>query len=154
MATAVREEIKDAALNLVTYLDMALRARPASETPSEVVKRIEDRADTRLATEGRDSDEESSRRQAVGALLGFVTGLGVGALYGLVRPTVRSWPLPVVSAAAGLAAMAVSDLPALALGVANPASWKPADWLSEVVPHLAYGMATALAFDSLLGPTD
>lgn len=139
-------------LNLVTYLDMALRARPASETPTEAVKRIEENAGFTLADEGRESEQASNRRQAFGALLGFVTGLGVGAMYGLVRPGMRSVPLAVAGTGLGLAAMAGSDLPATALGATDPREWAVQDWLADLVPHLAYGFSTALAFDALTDP--
>jgi hypothetical protein len=142
------------AINLVTYLDMAVRGRPASQTPAEVVEKLEDKAGITLAEEGKQSEPEQNRRQAVGALLGFVTGLGVGALYGLIRPSVRSVPLAVTGAVAGLAAMAGSDVPATALGATDPKTWKPMDWLADLVPHVAYGMATALAFDALADPYD
>ena len=38
-----------------------------------------------------------------------------------------------------------------ALGVSDPRTWRPADWLSDLVPHLAYGAVTALAYDSADG---
>lgn len=142
------------ALNLVTYLDMALRGRPASETPAEAVMKIEEKAGITLAGERRDSEEESNRRQAFGALLGFLTGLGMGALYGLVRPSIRSIPVAFAGAAVGLAAMAGSDVPATILGAADPNEWAAQDWVADVVPHLAYGFSTALAFDALTGPYD
>ena len=142
------------ALNLATYLDMAVRARPASETPAEVVGELEDRAPIHFPGHGKRSEEASNRRQAVGALLGFVTGLGIGALYGLIRPSTRSVPVPVAGAVAGLASMAGSDVPAAALGVTDPKTWRLSGWLADLVPHLVYGMATAIAFDSLTGPYD
>jgi hypothetical protein len=141
------------ALNLVTYLDMAVRARPASEATSEAVRKLEDRVGIEaLAEEGRSSGQEANRRQAFGALFGFVTGLGVGALYGLIRPSVRSIPVTIAGLGAGLAAMAGSDVPMTVLGVTDPKDWEPADWMADLVPHLAYGFATALAFDALSGP--
>jgi hypothetical protein len=36
------------------------------------------------------------------------------------------------------------------LGVTNPRSWSTADWVSDVVPHLAYGLVTALTYDATL----
>jgi hypothetical protein len=142
------------ALNLVTYLDMALRARPASETPAEAVRKLEDKARITLADQGRESKEESNRRQALGALLGFVTGVGIGGLYGLVRPSIRSIPVALAGVAVGLAAMAGSDLPATALGATDPEQWAFSDWLADLMPHLAYGFSTALAFDAITDPYD
>jgi len=139
-------------LNVVTYLDMAVRARPASETPAEAVKKIEEKAGITLADEGGESEQESNRRQAFGALLGFVTGSGIGALYGLVRPSLRSIPVALAGTAVGLAAMAGSDVPATVLGATEPKEWAPKDWAADLVPHLAYGFSTALAFDALTHP--
>jgi hypothetical protein len=140
------------ALNLVTYLDMALRARPASETPAEAVRKIEDKAGIgALADEGRSSEQESNRRQAFGALMGFVTGLGIGALYGVLRPALRSVPVGLAGAGAGLAAMAGSDVPTSLLGATSPREWSPSDWVADLVPHLAYGFTTAVVFDAFSG---
>jgi hypothetical protein len=143
------------ALNLMTYIDMAVRARPASETPAEAVRKLEDKAGIEaLADQGRSSEQEANRRQAFGALFGFVTGLGVGALYGLIRPILRSVPATVAGLSVGLAAMAASDVPVTLLGVTDPKEWGLADWVADLVPHLAYGFATVLAFDALSGPHD
>jgi hypothetical protein len=72
------------ALNVVTYLDMALRARPASELPAKAAGEVTGRAGIELGT-GKAGE---SRRDAIGALLGYATGLGVGALYALVTAMV------------------------------------------------------------------
>lgn len=136
------------ALNLATYLDMAVRGRPASEAPAETVKKLEEKAGVRLP------QPQSNRRQAVGALLGFVTGLGVGALYGVVRPSIRSIPVQLAGVGLGLAAMAGSDVPMTLLGVSDPKEWAPPDWLADLIPHLAYGFATAVVFDALTDPYD
>jgi hypothetical protein len=39
--------------------------------------------------------------------------------------------------------MAGSNVPMTALGVTDPRSWGAAGWISDVVPHLAYGLVTA-----------
>lgn len=46
--------------------------------------------------------------------------------------------------AAGAAAMA-------ALGVSDPRSWSATAWLSDAVPHLAYGLVTAAVIEGLSG---
>ncbi len=43
----------------------------------------------------------------------------------------------------GAAAMAGTDVPMAALGVSDPRTWAAKDWLSDAVPHLAYGLVTA-----------
>jgi len=45
--------------------------------------------------------------------------------------------------------MVASDGPAVALGVTDPRQWDLNSWLSDIVPHLAYGLATALSYDAL-----
>jgi hypothetical protein len=59
----------------------------------------------------------------MGALLGYVNGLGMGAAYGLLRSQLDDVPIPLASTAVGLAAMAASDIPLAALGVSNPQTW-------------------------------
>lgn len=39
--------------------------------------------------------------------------------------------------------MASTDVPMPALGTADPSTWKAADWISDAVPHLAYGLVIA-----------
>ncbi len=137
------------ALNVTTYLDMAVRARPASTVPAQTAGRLAERANIDLASERQDGEDMvKNRTQGLGALLGYVTGLGVGAGYGLLRSGV-TMPKPFASLALGLAAMAVSDVPATVLGVTNPKEWGAESWASDVVPHLAYGVVTAVAYDAL-----
>lgn len=139
-----------AALNIVTYLDMAVRARPSSEVPAEVAEKMAEKGGVDLAT-GVPADAVDNRKQGIGALLGYVTGLGVGAAYGLLRATGLRPPVLLAGVALGTAAMAGSDVPATALGVADPSSWPPSSWAADIGPHLAYGLVTAAAFESLLG---
>ncbi|MDN3354057.1 hypothetical protein [Actinomadura sp. DC4] len=119
------------ALNAVTYTDMALRGRPASGIPEQVVDR--------LGLPLRDAN----RRQAAAALLGIGVGAGVGAVYGLAGGTPAGALMPAATAALA------GDGPPVALGLTDPRTWTAADWLSDVVPHLAYGLVTAVAYDGL-----
>jgi hypothetical protein len=80
-----------------------------------------------------------------------VTGLGVGTAYGLLRPHLRGVPTLVAGVGVGLAAMAASDIPIAALGVSDPATWSVSGWVADVVPHLAYGLVTAIAYDAFTG---
>lgn len=139
------------ALNLVTYGDMLLRARPASDVPADVAGRLADRAHLDLG----DERQAPPRREAAGALLGLVAGLGVGKGYGCaVALTGRRPPVPVAGALLGLAAMAASDAPATALRVTDPRTWPPSSWASDLVPHLAYGLVTAATFHALTRPRE
>ncbi len=76
-------------------------------------------------------------------------GLGLGTPYGLLRPGGVSTPLTGVTL--GLAAMVASDVPATALGVTDPREWPASSWAADIVPHLAYGLFTALAYDAFTG---
>lgn len=63
-------------------------------------------------------------------------------LAGLLRPALLRLPSPLGVLLIGGGAMLASDLPLARLGVTDPATWSPADWLSDAVPHLAYGAVT------------
>jgi hypothetical protein len=80
--------------------------------------------------------------------MGYVTGLGVGAVYGLVRPYMRDVPPAMAGIGVAVAAMAASDIPAAAFGVTDPATWSPTDWGMDFGFHLAYGLATVIAYDA------
>lgn len=137
------------ALNAVTYLDMVTRARPASSTPEETVRKTEELANLSLSAEGPDSETAQNRRSGLGALLGIMAGLGTGALYGVLRPKLNGVPLAVLGTAAGLAANVGTTGPMAVLGITDPREWSASSWLSDLVPHLAYGFATALVFDQM-----
>jgi hypothetical protein len=68
-------------------------------------------------------------------------------VYGLVRPQLDRVPFPLLALAAGVGANVGSVAPMTALGVDDPRSWSASSWLSDLVPHLAYGAATAAVFD-------
>lgn len=133
-------------LNLVTYLDMAVRARPASSAPQEVVERLAYRVDVGIPGVGEDRD---TRLSALGALSGMVAGLGVGAVVGGIAGLGRRPPLVGGAVAAALGAMLVADGPIAALGISDPRSWRAADWTSDVVPHLTYGLTTVAVVRAL-----
>jgi hypothetical protein len=130
------------ALNAVTYADMALRGRAASGVPERLVDR--------LGLPLGDDEKASNRRQAVATLLGIGVGLGVGAAYGLAGGAPRT-PAGLAAGAVALAVAAslAGDGPPVALGLTDPRTWTAADWLSDVVPHLTYGVVTAVTYDQL-----
>jgi len=47
----------------------------------------------------------------------------------------------------GGVAMAVSDSAATALGATDPTTWGVSGWLSDLVPHMAYGMVAAATLE-------
>jgi hypothetical protein len=136
-----------AALNIATYADMALRGRPASETPAKLVKSFA--ASLGIDALAAEGDEAENRRSGAGALLGFVNGIGVGVAYGLLRPALRGVPAFAGGLLAGAAAMVLSDVPATKSGATDPATWGTEGWIADIVPHLLYGLALAYAFDAL-----
>ena len=99
------------------------------------------------AQDGQTEQRVANRREAVGALLGYANGIGIGAAYGVSRLVLPRLPLWVVGTALGSVAMASSDVPATRLGLTDPREWQPADWAADVVPHLVYGLVTALTFE-------
>lgn len=134
------------ALNAVSYLDMVWRARPASSTPEESVKRLA--AKTGVGIPG-DDDERINRIAGLGPLLGIATGLGVGAVLGAAASLgLRTGPLRTVLLSSA-AAMTASNVPMTVLGVTDPRSWSAQDWASDVLPHLAYGAVTAHVLEHL-----
>ncbi|WP_034262299.1 hypothetical protein [Actinospica robiniae] len=127
------------ALNGATHLDMAVRGRPSSTTPEETAEAVAARANVCIPGAGPD---RQARVTGLGALSGIAVGTGVGVLSaGLRRMGVR---LPLWAGAATVAAlaMAAGNLPIVRLGVSDPRSWSVGDWLSDALPHLAYGLGT------------
>ncbi|MFR9803967.1 hypothetical protein ACL02T_16940 [Pseudonocardia sp. RS010] len=139
------------ALNAVTYLDMALFARPSSTTPEDTVRKAEDLAGVSLSREGSDSEQAGNRRSGIGALLGIAAGLGTGAAYALAHPALRRLSLPVRGLAAGLAANVGSTAPMTVLGVTDPRRWPASSWVQDLIPHLTYGLVTAAVYEALRG---
>lgn len=133
------------ALNAVTYLDMALRGRPASSTPEDTVDRLAKTSGLAIPGEG---EVRQNRVSGLAALTGLATGVSVGALAGLLTTRVRP-PLPVLSVLIGAAAMAGSNVPMTALGVTDPRTWDATSWISDVIPHVAYGAVTAGVLNAL-----
>ncbi|WP_371250685.1 hypothetical protein [Nonomuraea sp. AD125B] len=145
MHTLVRGLIAGAAgtsaLNVVTYLDMAIRARPASSTPQQAVEKMAGLADVDLG----EGERAGNRKEALGSLLGYATGAGAALCYGLAAARWRpSWPVGVLALTA--LAMVGSNAPLTMLGTTDPRSWSAADWISDVVPHLAYGVTAYAAY--------
>ena len=140
------------ALNVATYTDMAIRGRPSSSAPSELVGKLADRAGLPLSSKGVGSNDETAqnRESGLGALLGYVNGLGVGAIYGLIRSQLdEDISIPLAGAVIGLTAMAASDVPLVTSGLSNPKTWGVSGWAADAIPHLIYGLVTAIAYETL-----
>jgi hypothetical protein len=128
------------ALNTVTYLDMVVRARPASSTPEASVEALAKRTGVTIP-----GDEEARRNRVagLGPLLGIASGIGVGVLLGVARAAGLK-PGPAVGAMlAGTGALVAGNGPMTVLGVTDPRTWSATDWVSDLVPHAVYGVVAA-----------
>ena len=146
LAGAVAGATGTTALNAVTYLDMAIRGRPASDAPERTVEALLDTA--RLAVPGT-QDRRGSRLSGLGGLSGIAVGVTTGVGFGAAR-RFGLRPRPVVGAVLiGLTAMMTTDVSMARLRVSDPRTWRAADWLADLVPHLVYGAATAAMLEVL-----
>ncbi|MGI8433559.1 MAG: hypothetical protein ACR2LE_02305 [Nocardioidaceae bacterium] len=134
------------ALNAVTYVDMALRGRPASSTPEETVKTLSERTGVPVPGEG---DEQQNRISGLGPLTGLLAGVGVGALLGLTRAAGWRPGVSTATGAATVAALIGTNGPMTVLGVTDPRSWPASSWVADIVPHVAYAGVTVAVLDRL-----
>ena len=89
-----------------------------------------------------------NRIQGLGPLLGLVAGVGVGVVVGLVRAAgLRSRPLAGTLLTTGGILVAANG-PMTVLGITDPRTWSATDWVSDVVPHLAYGAVLTTTMDA------
>jgi hypothetical protein len=133
------------ALNAVSYADMAVRARPASSTPEQTVSTLAGKAGVTIPGDG---SRRENRLAALGPLSGIAVGVGVGVVAGAAAAAGARPPWWAQAPLVGALAMAAADLPLAALGISDPRTWSAKDWLSDVVPHVAYGLATTAALPS------
>lgn len=127
------------ALDAVSSADMAVRARPASDTPVETVSALADQAGVRLPGSRRD---RSRRLDALSGLVGTATGVVVGGVAGALRASGVRLPTTLGGPLLGAAALAAGDGAATLSGVTDPRRWSGTDWVVDVLPHLAYGVTT------------
>src|ERR687884_1968497 len=116
------------ALDITGYLDMAIRGRPSSEVPARTAVRLASVVGADLEPRGQAVSPEAeqraySRQSGIGALLGYTAGLGVGAAYGAIRPSLGDAPVALTGVALGAAAMAAGDLPPILAPATNPREW-------------------------------
>jgi len=134
------------ALDAATYLDMTIRGRSASDTPQRTVQKLADQAGVDVPGEG---DTRDNRLTGLGSLSGIATGVGVGAAFGLLRRLGLRPPTLIGGALVGLAAMAATDSSMASMKISDPRSWSAADWLADLLPHLAYGLVTYATLQAL-----
>jgi len=127
---------------------MAVRARPSSDVPAQTAEKLAEKVGVNLSAKGGDEEATQARQSGAGALLGYAAGLGIGTAYGLLRPLMNGVSPAIAGVGLGLAAMAASDVPATKLGVTDPSTWGTSGWIADIVPHLVYGVLTAVAYES------
>jgi hypothetical protein len=133
------------ALNAVTYVDMAVRGRGTSSTPEQTVEALAEKVHVPIPG---DEEKRQNRVQGLGPLTGLVAGVGVGVLAGLARAAgLRSQPL-IGTALTTVGVLIGSNGPMTVLGITDPRTWSATDWISDVVPHLAYGVVVKTTMDA------
>jgi hypothetical protein len=130
-----------AALNAVTFADMAVRGRPASSVPQQAVELMAEHSGHPVPGEG---EVRQNRLEGLGALSGIATGVGVGALAGLMRPVLAHLPTVLGATVLGGAAMAAANVPLQRMKLTDVSTWSASDWASDVVPHVAYGVVAQM----------
>ena len=133
------------ALNAVTYLDMVGRGRGTSSTPEQTVEALAEKAHVQIPG---DEETRSNRVQGLGPLTGLVAGIGVGALAGLARAAGFRTPPLVGTALTTVGVLVAANGPMTVLGITDPRTWSTVDWISDVVPHLAYGVVVKTTMDA------
>jgi hypothetical protein len=133
------------ALNAVTYLDMTVRGRGTSSTPEDTVEKL---AETAHVPIPGDEETRQHRVQGLGPLLGLVAGVGVGVLGGLARASGYRSAKPVGTLLTTVGVLVAANGPMTVLGVTDPRKWSTTDWISDIVPHLAYGLVVKNTMDA------
>ncbi|WP_251008966.1 hypothetical protein [Curtobacterium sp. ISL-83] len=99
-----------------------------------------------------DEEHRENRVAGLGPLLGISTGILVGAALGTARALGWTPRTSVGVLATAGAALMTSNLPMTALKVTDPRRWSVTDWISDLVPHLAYGTVAYLLVASATRP--
>jgi hypothetical protein len=137
------------ALDVVTYLDMTIRGRGASSTPEQTVEKLAEKAHLSIPGEG---STRENRVQALGALTGLVSGIGFGTLVGLARISGFRVSPAVGTALTTAGVLLATNGPMTVLGITDPRTWSRTDWISDLMPHLAYGVVVTTTLDALARP--
>lgn len=134
-------------LNILSYLDMFVRARPASQMPGKVAVKLADLGGIDLAKPGERPEKLEARQESAGALMGYGVAIGVGAGYAVLRRLGLRLPIPVAGLVIGGTAMVFPDSDATVLGATDPGSWGVSGSALDAIPHAAYGIATAATLE-------
>lgn len=133
-------------LNVITYLDIAVRGRPTSDTPERTVEAM-----ARLfgLTVPGSGDVLANRISGLGALSGYAAGIGMGMILGLAYALGWRPGLLLATLVASAIALIGTNGPMTVLGVTDPRTWGVVGWISDLIPHLGYGIVTALVLHYL-----
>lgn len=129
------------ALNVITYLDIAVRGRSTSATPERTVEALGRLFHVTVPGSG---DVLANRISGLGALAGYAAGIGMGLILGLAYAL--GWqPRPLFATlVATVLALVGTNGPMTVLGVTDPRTWGLVGWSSDLIPHVGYGIVTAL----------
>jgi hypothetical protein len=128
-------------LNVITYLDIAVRGRPTSTTPERTVEAMARLFGLAVPGSG---DVLANRISGLGALTGYAAGIGMGVILGLAYALGWRPRLLVAALVATAIALIGTNAPMTVLGVTDPRTWGGVGWISDLIPHLGYGVVTAL----------
>lgn len=137
------------ALNVIGYLDIAVRGRAASTTPDRTVEALASLFGLTVPGSG---DTLANRLSGLGALTGYAAGIGMGLMLGLAYAL--GWRPKLVLAVVVATALALigTNGPMTMLGVTNPLTWGVVGWISDLIPHIGYGVVTAAVLYYLCPP--
>jgi hypothetical protein len=133
-------------LNVITYLDIAVRGRPTSNAPERTVEAMAKLFGLTVPGSG---DVLANRISGLGALTGYAAGIGMGVILGLAYALGWRPGLLMATLAATAIALIGTNGPMTVLGVTDPRTWGVVGWISDLIPHFGYGVVTALVLDYL-----
>ncbi|MEY2431285.1 MAG: hypothetical protein QOC92_1010 [Acidimicrobiaceae bacterium] len=143
LAGAIAGAVGTLTLDIVSYVDMFVQGRAPSSLPGDAAASVAGMVGIDLSG---DDDASKNRRSALGAILGYSTGILVGAAYGVVRRRPGSSRAGI---RLGASVMAIANGPMVAQGLTDPREWGAVGWISDIVPHMAYGIVTARTYEAI-----
>ena len=120
----------------------------ADAAPADARQTVEKLAGKAHVAIPGDGTTRENRTQGLGALTGLVAGIGFGVLVGLARASGYRSSKPVGVALTTLGVLVAANGPMTVLGVTDPRTWSRTDWISDLVPHLAYGAVVKTTMDA------
>jgi len=109
------------------------------------VEKLAEKAHLPIPGEG---ETRQNRVAGLGPLTGLMAGIGVGVIGGLARAMGFRPSTTADLALTTLVVLVAANGPMTALGITDPRTWSATDWVSDVVPHLAYGAVVEATMDA------